>query len=222
VRQRRRGPTRRPTRGRRTLAVGPSATRLSDPQSRLFPFMNRMHNRRMPFQAATPHTLPDGHVGYVAGRYRNSAYSDIWTDVRRCADRTFTAYAPACSCGWQGRAQPATDVGHLACRRIWTREHLAHVPGDSPVTAVPHLPSGERAPDANSTRLAPPPVTPTAGRMRPHARPTHRDPAPAEPTRRPRPQGRARATSSGSATTEPPRVRWRLGYVPSTVCAERI
>jgi hypothetical protein len=91
--------------------------------------MNRMHNRPMPFPTATPHAVPERHVGYVAGRYRNSAYSDIWTDVRRCAERTFTAYAPACSCGWQGRAQPATDVGHLACRRIWAREHLAHVPG---------------------------------------------------------------------------------------------
>jgi hypothetical protein len=80
----------------------------------------------MPFLAATPHRVPDGHVGYVAGRYRNSAYSDIWTDVRRCAERTFTAYAPACSCAWRGRAQAATDVGHLACRRIWAREHLAH------------------------------------------------------------------------------------------------
>ena len=64
------------------------------------------------------------HLGYVAGRYRNGAFSDAWTDVTRCAENTFTAYAPACACGWRGPAFPATESGHLACRRALTHEHL--------------------------------------------------------------------------------------------------
>ena len=71
----------------------------------------------------TTRTGIDGHAGFVAGRYRDGAYSDAWTDVRRCADRTFTAYAPACSCGWRGTAQPASQVGLVQCRRSWLHEH---------------------------------------------------------------------------------------------------
>jgi hypothetical protein len=44
-----------------------------------------------------------GHVGFLAGRYRDGAYSDVWTDVSRCAEGTFVRYAPACTCGWGGR-----------------------------------------------------------------------------------------------------------------------
>jgi hypothetical protein len=82
----------------------------------------------MLFAAATSAAVPDGHAGYVAGRYRDGAYSDIWTDVRRCAAATFTAYAPACSCGWRGPAQPITDIAHVACARAWLRGHVAHLP----------------------------------------------------------------------------------------------
>lgn len=64
-----------------------------------------------------------GHRGYVAGRYRDGALSNIWTDVRRCAERTFVAYRPACECGWLGPAMPATAEGHLACLRCWAIEH---------------------------------------------------------------------------------------------------
>jgi hypothetical protein len=55
--------------------------------------MIAMHDAGVPF---TVHSElgPRGHVGYVAGRYRDGAYSDLWTDVRRCAWRTFTDYAP--------------------------------------------------------------------------------------------------------------------------------
>ena len=67
--------------------------------------------------------IPDSHTGFVAGRYRDGAYSDIWTDVRRCASRTFTAYAPACSCGWRGAPRPVSDIAYLACRRDGDREH---------------------------------------------------------------------------------------------------
>jgi hypothetical protein len=65
----------------------------------------------------------DVHVGYVAGRYRSGVWSDQWTDVSRCAERTFTDYAPACVCGWRGRAHAATLGGHLACQRAWAFEH---------------------------------------------------------------------------------------------------
>lgn len=116
--------------------------------------MCRMHNRRMPFPATTPQPVLDGHVGYVAGRYRNGAYSDIWTDVRRCAERTFTAYAPACSCGWRGRPQPATDVGHLTCRRIWSRKHLAHAVAELAGDTGAPLADDQLEPDVNSPRPA--------------------------------------------------------------------
>ncbi|WP_297649654.1 hypothetical protein [Pseudonocardia sp.] len=86
--------------------------------------MIEVHHRRMPFisQAADDRA---GHTGFVAGRYRDGAYSDIWTDVRRCAFRTFTGYAPACSCGWRGPAQPVTEIAYIACSRAWTRDHAA-------------------------------------------------------------------------------------------------
>lgn len=75
----------------------------------------------------------DGHEGYVAGRYRNGTYSDIWTDVARCAERTFTAYAPACECGWRGPIQEATDVGYAACQRVWLRAHVDLLEAGSPI-----------------------------------------------------------------------------------------
>ena len=53
----------------------------------------------------------DNHEGFVAGRYRNGAYSDIWTNVRRCAERTFLAYAPACECGWRGQITRRPPTG---------------------------------------------------------------------------------------------------------------
>lgn len=77
-----------------------------------------------------PVEIPDSdeHEGYVAGRYRNSAYSDIWTDVRRCAAGTFTAYVPACDCGWRGHDQPATEHGYRASQQDWITQHFAHLP----------------------------------------------------------------------------------------------
>lgn len=67
--------------------------------------------------------VDDGHVGYLAGRYRSGVWSDQWTEVGRCAERTFTAYAPACTCGWRGSVHPPTPHGQLACQRVWTFEH---------------------------------------------------------------------------------------------------
>jgi hypothetical protein len=65
-----------------------------------------------------------GHAGFLAGRYRDGAYSDVWTDVSRCAEGTFVGYAPACTCGWRGTAQPTSPVGRTASSRMW-RQHLA-------------------------------------------------------------------------------------------------
>jgi hypothetical protein len=58
------------------------------------------------------------HRGYVAGRYRDGALSDIWTDVARCAERTFTAYLARCGCGWLGDPPPSQSrrLPHLPAR----------------------------------------------------------------------------------------------------------
>jgi hypothetical protein len=66
----------------------------------------------------------DGHCGYVAGRYRDWAFSDTWTDVRRCAHGTFIGYAPACTCGWSGEIRPGTPSGLEACRQDLITDHL--------------------------------------------------------------------------------------------------
>lgn len=66
------------------------------------------------------------HAGYVAGRYRDGSWSDHWTDVERCAEATFTAYRPACRCGWSGPAVAADAVGHAAT-------HLAGLDHTRPV-----------------------------------------------------------------------------------------
>lgn len=87
----------------------------------------------MTFTGAAPH------VGFVAGRYRNGAFSDRWTDVMRCADRTFTGYAPACTCGWRGPLFPASDGGHLGCRRVLAHDHLAYAATTPPVVLRPHV-----------------------------------------------------------------------------------
>jgi hypothetical protein len=75
----------------------------------------------------------DAHEGYVTGRYRDGAFTDIWTDVLKCADWTFTAYAPACECGWRGDTEPATAEGYLACRRGWVRNHFQRLDAVQPI-----------------------------------------------------------------------------------------
>ena len=69
--------------------------------------------------------LIDDHCGYVAGRYRDGALSDTWTDVTRCAQGTFIGYAPACTCGWVGRIQPSSPPGLKACLQHLAAEHLS-------------------------------------------------------------------------------------------------
>ena len=85
---------------------------------------SRVHDCRMQF---TVPTLPDGrpgHVGYLAGSYRDGALSDEWTDVFRCAESTFTAYVPGCSCGWYGSRFAVSTVGAYGARREWQDRHL--------------------------------------------------------------------------------------------------
>jgi hypothetical protein len=66
----------------------------------------------------------DTHCGYVAGRYRDGALSDAWTDVTRCADRTFVRYVARCWCGWLGVGHPASPAGYHACQRELISNHF--------------------------------------------------------------------------------------------------
>ena len=64
------------------------------------------------------------HLTFVAGRYRDGALSDGWTDVTRCARGTFTEYLPTCGCGWRGTPQVPDARGADRCHRQLA-EHLA-------------------------------------------------------------------------------------------------
>jgi hypothetical protein len=96
----------------------------------------------MLFSVTDPLAVPAGHAGYVAGRYRDGAHSDEWTDVSRCAENTFVAYAPACTCGWRGQPEPPTAAGRLRCRRAWTGLHLGVPAAAAVVAVVGRLPIG--------------------------------------------------------------------------------
>jgi hypothetical protein len=78
----------------------------------------------------------DEHDGYVSGRYRDGALSDIWTDVTRCAERTFTAYVPACERGWRGSAKPADATGFHSAQHEWLERHFLQL--DDACRAVPY------------------------------------------------------------------------------------
>ena len=83
------------------------------------------------------------HAVYVAGRYRDGALSDTWTDVARCARGTFVGYVPACSCGWVGGIRAGTVEGFRQSQRALRYEHLSG------------LPSAETAPVRGLTRRRP-------------------------------------------------------------------
>jgi hypothetical protein len=85
-----------------------------------------------------------GHTGFIAGRYRNGACSDVWTDVRRCASRTFTHYLPACTCGWTGVPVGADEVGWMRCQRALRHQHLDRWdgPGSDCIPAMRQARSG--------------------------------------------------------------------------------
>lgn len=71
--------------------------------------------------------MTDTHHGYVAGRYRDGALSDTWTDVRRCAERTFVTYVARCRCGWRGNDHPASLDGYHACQRELISAHPSSI-----------------------------------------------------------------------------------------------
>jgi hypothetical protein len=77
------------------------------------------------------------HAVYVAGRYRDGALSDTWTDVARCARGTFTGFAPACTCGWSGDIRPGTLEGFQACQRALRHEHLSRLHSSNVYTDRP-------------------------------------------------------------------------------------
>jgi hypothetical protein len=91
----------------------------------------------MLFSVTDPLAVPTGHAGYIAGRYRDGACSDEWTDVSRCAENTFVAYVPACSCGWRGPAERPTAGGRLRCRRVWATHLTALTIADAAATCLP-------------------------------------------------------------------------------------
>lgn len=80
---------------------------------------------RMFFIGAGADARTDEHEGYVAGRYRDGSRSDIWTDVTRCAERSFISYLPACECGWTGSDQPYSEAGFRQCQHDWVTQHFA-------------------------------------------------------------------------------------------------
>lgn len=91
------------------------------------------HDVHVLFTSVALDASPHGHLGYLAGRYRDGAWSDEWTDVSRCADGTFRVYAPACTCGWRGVQYPPTAFGRVASRRAWQTEHIAALVSSPPV-----------------------------------------------------------------------------------------
>jgi hypothetical protein len=74
----------------------------------------------------------DSHEGYVAGRYRDGAFTDIWTSVSNGG--LFTAYVSACECGWRSTlAQPVTAEGYRTCQEAWLRGHFERLAMVEPI-----------------------------------------------------------------------------------------
>jgi hypothetical protein len=60
------------------------------------------------------------HEGYAARRLPDGTLTDTWT----YATREFTAYVPACGCGWRAdREHPPTEDGEQAALEQWDTEH---------------------------------------------------------------------------------------------------
>jgi hypothetical protein len=96
------------------------------------------------FVTGRPGAAYSDHAVYVAGRYRDGALSDTWTDVARCAPGTVVAYVPACSCGWTGSIRSNTLNGFREYQRALRSEHLSRLPA-VPAAAV-RGPVGRRGP----------------------------------------------------------------------------
>jgi hypothetical protein len=61
------------------------------------------------------------HEGYAARRLPDGTLTGTWT----WATREFTAYVPACGCGWRaGREHPPTEDGEQAALAQWEAEHV--------------------------------------------------------------------------------------------------
>jgi hypothetical protein len=73
--------------------------------------------------------MTDTHHGYVAGRYRDGALSDKWTDVTRCAERTFIAYVARCGCGWFGKNHSPNPDGYRICQHDLISNHFFSLAG---------------------------------------------------------------------------------------------
>jgi hypothetical protein len=81
------------------------------------------------------------HRGFAAGRYRDWSWSDVWTDVSRCASGTITAVAAGCTCGWRGPAHQPRRDSLDDCRWDWVFVHVVQLPSgaegsrDEPMTS---------------------------------------------------------------------------------------
>jgi hypothetical protein len=92
------------------------------------------HHRRMLFIGPGNGEKTDSHEGYVAGCYRDGAFSDIWTNVSNCEERLFTAYVPACECGWRSTStETVTAEGYRACQEAWMRGHFERLAMVQPI-----------------------------------------------------------------------------------------
>jgi hypothetical protein len=62
----------------------------------------------------------DDHEGYALRRLPDGTLTGVWTH----ATREFTAYLPACDCGWRSPHQhPPTDQGWEAALEDWRAQH---------------------------------------------------------------------------------------------------
>jgi hypothetical protein len=62
----------------------------------------------------------DDHGGYALRRLPDGTLTGVWTG----ATQAFTAYLPACGCGWRSPHQhPPTDQGWEAALEDWRAEH---------------------------------------------------------------------------------------------------
>ncbi len=60
------------------------------------------------------------HEGYAARRLPDGTLTGTWTSTTAA----FTAYQPACGCGWQGSgAYPPDEAGEEAAKDAWYAEH---------------------------------------------------------------------------------------------------
>jgi hypothetical protein len=96
----------------------------------------------MLFTGAGSDTPANAHRGFVVGRYRDWSWSDIWTEVSRCAPGTFTAVAGACACGWRGPTHTPSCRGLRESQWDWVFLHVAQLPPSAPADGETELGAG--------------------------------------------------------------------------------